>query len=117
MNSSSSPAAPRSLWLRLAGFPCTRSGWWSVSLAIVFLVLFPLWIVYSSMLRPMPRPTFFSDPLQACLLLSAAAAAIAGGIAGLYACAFSRERSVAVILGILLGAFVVYWTIGELLGG
>ena len=116
MNTSPSPAAPRSLWLR-AGLPCTRSGWWSVSLAIVFLVLFPIWIVYSSLLRPMPRPTFFSDPLQACLLLSAAAAAIAGGLAGLYACAFRRERSIAVILSILLGAFVVYWTIGELLGG
>jgi hypothetical protein len=35
----------------------------------------------------------------------------------LYAFSFSRERSVAVILSILLGAFVVYWTIGELLGG
>jgi len=68
-------------------------------------------------LRPIPRPTFFSDPLHAILLLSAAAAAIAGGIAGAFAFVVGRERSFAVILSILIGAFVIYWTIGELVGG
>jgi hypothetical protein len=117
MNTSPNLAASRPLSRRLVGLPCTRSGWWSVGLAITFLVLFPLWLLYSSRLRPIPRPTFFSDPLHACLLLSAAAAAIAGGITGLFAFALRRERSFTVILSILLGALVVYWTIGALAGG
>jgi hypothetical protein len=106
-----------SLWRRIIGLPSTRLGRWSVGLAITFFVLFPLWIFYAMYLRPIPRPTFFSDPLHAILLLSAAAAAIAGGIAGAFAFVVGRERSFAVILSILIGAFVIYWTIGELVGG
>jgi len=117
MNTNPNLTVSRPLWLRLVGLPCTRSGWWSVSLAVAFLVLFPLWFIYATRIRPIPRPTFFSDPLHAILLLSAAASAIAGGIAGVFAFAVRHERSFAVILSILLAAFVVYWTIGELVGG
>jgi hypothetical protein len=111
------PRITSSLWRRIIGLPSTRLGRWSVGLAIAFFVLFPLWMFYAIYLRPIPRPTFFSDPLHAILLLSAAAAAIAGGIAGVFAFAVRRERSFVVILSILLGAFVIYWTIGELVGG
>jgi len=111
------PHITGSLWRRIVGLPSTRLGRWSVSFAIAFLVLFPLWMLYAMYLRPIARPTFFSDPLHAILLLSAAAAAIAGGIAGVFAFAMRRERSFTVILSILLGAFVIYWTIGELVGG
>lgn len=52
------------------GLPRTRLGWWSIGLAITFLVLFPLWLFYALYLRRIPRPTFFSDPLHAFLLLS-----------------------------------------------
>lgn len=98
------------------GMPRTRLGWWSIGLAIGFLVLFPLWLFYVEYLRPIPRPTFFSDPLHAFLLLSAAAAGIAGAIVGVLALVAKRERSFLILLSVLLGAFVLYWTIGSLAG-
>ena len=111
------PHITGSLWRRIIGLPSTRLGRWSVGLAIAFFVLFPLWFFYATRIRPIPRPTFFSDPVHAFLLLSAAAAAIAGGTAGMFASAVRHERSFAVILSILLAASVVYWTIGEFVGG
>ena len=65
----------------LVGMPRTRLGRSSIGLAATFLGLFVLWIVYVAA-TPMARPTFFSDPLHAVLLLGAAAAAITGGIVG-----------------------------------
>jgi len=48
---------------------------------MVFFVLFGVWLVYME-LRPMQRPTFYSDPLHAVVILSAAASAITGGLSG-----------------------------------
>lgn len=96
--------------------PQTRPGWWSIGLAITFLVLFMLWLLYALYLKPIPRPTFFSDPLHAVLSLSAAVAAISGGFVGALAVGLKRERSIAVLLSVLLGALVFYWTIAEFIG-
>jgi hypothetical protein len=95
--------------------PRTRLGWWSIGLATTFLVLFVLWLLYVQA-TPMARPTFFSDPLHAVLILGAAAAAIAGAIVGVLALVAKRERSFIILLSVLLGAFVLYWTIAELMG-
>src|SRR5208337_1399564 len=40
----STPTATESqpLWRRIIGLPSTRFGWWSISLALAFLVLFPI---------------------------------------------------------------------------
>ena len=97
------------------GLPQTRTGWWSIGLAITFMALFGLWLLYVQA-TPMSRPTFFSDPLHAVLILSAATAAIIGAIAGALALVAKRERSFMILLSVLLGAFVLYWTIAELLG-
>ena len=96
------------------GMPRTRPGWWSIGLAITFLVLFVLWLLYVQA-TPMARPTFFSDPLHALLILGAAAAAITGSIVGALALVAKRERSFMIMLSILLGAFVLYWSIAELM--
>lgn len=96
---------------RIIDLPRTQSGWWSITLAGAFLVLFPLWLVYVSYWRPMPRPTFFSDPVHALLILGAATAAISGGIVGALALALKRERSFTVVLSVILGAFALYLTI------
>jgi hypothetical protein len=101
---------------RFLGMPQTELGRWSNRLAIVFLVLFPIWLLYALYLRPIARPTFFSDPIHAVIILTAAAAAIAGGLAGLVAIAMKRERSFTVMLSILLGAFVLVWTVSEIQG-
>ena len=110
------PSESPPLWRRVISLPGTRLGWWSTGLAVAFLVLFPLWLFYASCLRPIPRPTFFSDPFHAFLLLSAVGAAIAGGIVGALALVAKRERSFTILLSVLLGAFVLYWTIGEMMG-
>lgn len=99
----------------LVGMPRTRIGWWSIGLAITFFALFVLWLLYV-LVTPMARPTFFSDPLHAILILGAAAAAITGAIIGALALVVKRERSFMIVLSILLGAFVLYWAIAELMG-
>src|SRR5437667_10338043 len=83
------------------GMPRSRLGWWSTGLAVLFLGLFVAWLLYV-WATPIARPTFFSDPLQACLLLGAAAAAITGAIVGVLALAAKLERSVLILLSVLL---------------
>lgn len=99
----------------LFGKPRTRLGRWSTGLAVGFFALFALWLFYVQA-RPIARPTFFSDPLHVVLILGAVAAAITGGMVGALALGSQRERSLWVMLSGLLGAFVLYWTIGELTG-
>jgi len=98
-----------------AGMPTTRPGWWSIRLAAAFIVLFMIWFAYVSA-TPIPRPTFFSDPLHAVLILSAAASAIAGMVAGLVAFVAARERSIITLTSVVLGGVVLFWTIAELMG-
>jgi hypothetical protein len=97
------------------GMPRTQVGWWSMGLAVSFFVLFEVWQVYVNA-TPRPRPTFFSDPLQAFLILSTAATAITGAILGVLALVLKRERSILIVVSTLIGSFVLYWTIGELMG-
>jgi len=100
---------------RFEGVARTRLGRWSVGLALAFLALLVLFQVYARAVR-IPRPTFFSDPLNAALLLGAAGAAIGGGIVGALALMLKHERSFAVLLSVLVGGFVLLWTIAELVG-
>jgi hypothetical protein len=95
--------------------PRSQLGWWSIGLAVLFLGLFVAWLLYVRA-TPIARPTFFSDPLQACLYIGATAAAISGAIVGVLAFVARRERSVLILLSVLLGAVVLYWTIGTLAG-
>ncbi len=97
------------------GMPRTRLGWWSIGLAATFIVLFVIWLLYVGAM-PKDRPTFFSDPLHAVLILGAAAAAITGAIVGVLAFVANRERSLIILLSVLLGAYVLSWTITELVG-
>lgn len=100
---------------RFIGLPHTPLGQWSVRLAFAFLALFALWLLYVGS-TPKERPTFFSDPLHAVLILGAAAAAIAGAFAGVLAFVMRRERSILIALSVLLGAYVLFWTVAEAFG-
>jgi hypothetical protein len=101
--------------LSFVGMPRSRLGWWSIGLAIIFLGLFVAWLLYVQA-TPIARPTFFSDPLHACLLLGAVVAAFTGAIVGVLALVAKRERSFMILLSVLLGALVLYLTIAELMG-
>ena len=61
--------------------------------------------------------TFFSMPLLSVTLLAAALSAIAGGVAALVAVIRDGERSIQMLLPVIVGAFVVFFGVGELLGG
>ncbi|HSM34759.1 MAG TPA: hypothetical protein VK837_00050 [Longimicrobiales bacterium] len=100
---------------RFFATPQTRIGQWSVGLAVAFLVLFMLWLFYIGA-TPKARPTFFSDPVHAVMLLGAAASAVAGAVLGAVAIAAKRERSYMVLLSVLVGSFVLWWAIAEAIG-
>lgn len=99
----------------LGGMPRTRLGWGSIGLAILFFVFFLLWLLYLQA-TPMARPTFFSDPVHAFLILSAAGAAITGAGVGLLAIVAKGDRSFTIFLSVVLGAFVLFWSIAEVIG-
>ena len=92
--------------------PRTRLGKWSVGLVCTFVFLFSGWLLYVTKVR-IERPTFFSDPLHAALILAAAAAGSAGGIAGALSLAWKHERSLAAFAATAMGAVVLWWTIME----
>ena len=66
------------------GLPRSRLGWWSTGLAVLFLGLFVAWLLYVRA-TPIARPTFFSDPLAACLYIGATVTAISGAVVGVLA--------------------------------
>lgn len=78
-------------------------------------MLFGAWLAYIE-LRPMQRPTFFSDPLHAVLLLIAAGSAILGAFVSGFSIVMRGERSILTFLSLLVGSVVLYWTIAELIG-
>ena len=99
---------------RFSLMPTTKQGRWSVRLLVVFAVLFPTWIAYVS-LRQIPRPTFFSDPLHAVLLLPAAVSAALGAIVGVWSVLIRGERAILTFLSIIVGGFVGWWGAAEIL--
>ncbi len=99
----------------VSGMPQTRPGWWSVGLEIAFFVLFAVWLLYVQA-TPIARPTFFSDPVHAFLILSAAGAAITGAGVGLLAIVAKGDRSFTIFLSVVLGALVLFWSTAEVIG-
>lgn len=99
----------------LLATPRTRLGWYSLVCAILFFLLFAVWLLYISS-TPIARPTFFSDPVHAVLILAAAASAIIGAVLGLLALLLKNERSVLVVFSVALGGLVLFSTIAEWMG-
>ncbi len=96
-------------------FPKTRLGWWAIGCSSLFFLLFILWLFYV-ISTPIERPTFFSDPLHVVLLLGAAVSAISGAIIASIAFVVKHERSLFILLSVILGVIVIYWAIAELTG-
>ena len=97
---------------RVFSLPQTRLGVLSIRLVLLFLVLFMIWLLYVAA-TPMSRPTFFSDPVHAVIILTGVAAAIVGGCVGVAALVVKHERSIGVVLSVLLAALVLFVTIAE----
>jgi hypothetical protein len=108
------PMLRRPLWRRILGPPRTRAGWWSVALAGAFVVFF---VLFQALVAAGQRggDTFFSNPSLALTILTAGAAAIAGGVTAGVAIEAKGERSLLVIVVLLLGLFVLTFVLGELI--
>lgn len=103
----------RSLWRRLA-YPTTRLGWLSIALAALFFVFLKLVFLWGD--QPgHDRSTFFSDPVMAFMLISTAVSGITAGAVAVVAL-FKQERSIIVVLVVLLGLFVLDLSLHELGG-
>ena len=99
---------------RFLALPRTGLGWWSVGLAAGFFVFMCLFFlqVHSP---GRDRSTFFSDPINALLLIGASASGIGGGLVALFAVFLKRERSFILVPIVLLGLLVLGLTLMELL--
>ena len=100
---------------RFLALPRTGLGWWSVGLAAGFFVFMCLFFlqVHSP---GRDRSTFFSDPINALLLIGASASGIGGGVVALFGVFLKRERSFILVPIVLLGLFVLLFTLGEVGG-
>jgi len=95
---------------KLFGRPLTRIGWWAVGLEAVFVALVSAMILWGSRARWGLNPP--ADILAGATALSAIAAGVAGGIG-----IFRRgERTLALFLILFVGALVLVFSAGELLG-
>src|SRR5438552_1618433 len=101
---------------RILRNPLTRLGRLSLVLFAAFFVI--LWALLDSKERSLSldRSTFFADPVSAVFLIAAAASAIGAAVVALVAVIFQRERSIAILPVLLLGAFTLVFVVGELLG-
>ena len=106
------PAA-RPLWRRILGLPSTRLGWASLWLLGGFLVFYALFqILVASGQRG--GETFFSNPWLALSILIAAGSAIAAGAAAIVAILWRQERSILMVLSLMLGLLVAVFVLGEI---
>ena len=92
--------------------PSTRTGRWAGGLLALAAALFA---AFFGLVASGERggDTLFSNPALATTILSAGSAAVAGGCAGALALQ-RRDRSVVVILSIIVGALVALWTVAEI---
>ena len=118
-------AATLPLWRRVVAGPGTSLGKWSFALLAGFVVLMVLFFVILSLhggVAAVRRATiqagggFFFRPGLAGTLLAAALSAVLGGVAALVAILRKGERSITMLIPLLVAAFVVLFAIGELLG-
>ena len=85
--------------MRLNVLPKTTLGKWSVGLSIVFIILIWMKMQYS-----IHVPTF-----------AIAAVGLIGFIMSIIAIFRNKDRSIVVLLPILVGIIIVLWTVGELI--
>lgn len=88
--------------------PSTRLGWYSVGLAVTFVVLF---MINAAVLLPAPGVVPWREAFVGIVLL---VCGLGGGIAALIALIRGHERSALVWLALLPGLFVLF-VIGEFL--
>jgi hypothetical protein len=105
----------RNLFRELFGLPQTRPGGWAVCLTAGSGALLAAWLAYVTQYL-IPRPTFFSDPLQAYLILGAAVCGIGAVFAGACGLVARHERSLLVVASTLVGGYLLFRVVAEMIG-
>ena len=101
---------------RVLSIPRTALGKWSMRLLAAFVVLFSLFIGVGITADAARIP--FSNPFRfwsiLVTLISTVVSAVAAGVVALVAIFRRAERSILMLLPLLVAAFVLFWTIGEM---
>lgn len=112
MNATAAMLPPRR---RFFALPQTRPGGWAMALDLGF---FAGMMIFFALVAWGERggDTFFSNLRLTIPILFAAGSAIAAGFASLFAIFLRGERSVFSFGGLIIGAFVLFWVVAELIG-
>jgi hypothetical protein len=84
--------------MKLYFSPKTRLDKWSLGLSIVFIIMITL-----KMLGFMPLPTF-----------AIAILGVAGSVTSLVAIFINKDKSVLILLPVLIGLIILFWIIAEI---
>ncbi len=94
--------------------PKTQLGRWSLYTMIIFFVFFGIFLIFIK-LGEKGGPTFFSNLKLTISYLIASVSATISFLVGLISVIKKQERSPMVFLAIIIGFFVLFWNLGEIL--
>ena len=98
------------------GLPRTRIGWCAIGFALAFFASFYVMTTWPSRLQGR-LTSLWSYPPYGLVVLATAACGIASGALSGIGIFVKRERSLLVCLTLLIGASVLYFSVGELCEG
>ena len=100
---------------KLFGGPRTRAGWWAVGLLAGFVALFAVTGTWTLRLAAQQRAirNFWDDPLYSVALLSTVACGIGAGVMSGIGLVARGERSLLLLVTLLVGAGVLLYSVGE----
>lgn len=101
--------------MRATFLPKTKLGKVSIRLGVAFFLLLGAGILITTVQGHRDNQTFFSNPLLSITMLSAILSAIACFITGITSIIKSREKSVLVYFSALVGLYILFMAIGEIL--
>jgi hypothetical protein len=104
------PPPPQPLRQRILKLPSTRQGWWSVVMAVIFIVLY---LLNSTVFMPTTVNASWRQTLLPFYSMWMMLCGLAAGIAGLVAMTRQGERSLLVWLAMLPGLMALFLVIGE----
>ena len=101
--------------MTMLSWPGSRPGKWAVHAILGF---FASMIVFYGLVASGQHggETFFSNPLLSISLLVAATCGIVSALLSFWALVFAKDRKLVLVMCLLVGSFVLYFTAGEIIG-
>jgi hypothetical protein len=95
--------------------PRSRPGIFSILAVLLFVVFFVLSRTIVISQGPKERPSFFSEPVSASLLIMAGLCGVFAFFSGTYAVIRKKERAVPVFICAAIGLFILSFWLGEVI--